>query len=594
MAGSRLWRAAELGFAALTVGYHLWLAFASLIPNLVSRPLHLALLLPWIFLFAPQPRPAGRWFGWVVGGLGLAASLYVVWSRERLDEQYGILEGWLQYAVAAVLILCVLEAARRAVRWALPLVAVLALAYGLFGWAIPGAFGHPGLPLASLLGNLTIAESGLWGPLTGISANIVAVFVILGALLAAGEAGEGFMGLALRLAGRLRGGAAKVAVVASALFGSLSGSASANVASTGAVTLPMMRRLGYPPPLAAAVEAVASTGGQIMPPLMGAGAFVMVELLREPYARIMEAALLPALLFFLACWLAIDGAARRLGLKPVEREALPPLPHLARTLPFFLVPAALLLWLLLARGYTPQRAAAWTALLALALLLLDRGLRPALRPFLHRLGAALVAASRQMATIGAVIICAGIVIGVLNLTGLGVKLTAAILDLSGGSLAPALALTALACLVLGMEVPTTAAYVIAVSVAGPALQELGLPPLLAHFFVFWYALLSTITPPVCGTVFIAAGMAEARWLETALYALLLGVGLYLVPIGFVVEPALLAPLGEPLWALLGFFKIALSLALVAAAGNRLAETPLKALVLAAVAFGLLLWPLAPA
>lgn len=587
------WReAGETGLAAVLVGFHLWLAFAPLIPNLVSRPLHMALLIPWALVLSGERRPVARSFGVLLAIAGSLAALWVVFWRDRLDEQYGILAGAGQYLAAAVLLLTVLEMARRAVGPVLPVVALCALAYGLFGHLLPGHFGHAGIPAASLLGNLTIAEAGIWGPLTGVSAGIVAIFVILGALLSAGEAGAGFMALAITLAGGLRGGAAKVAIVASALFGSLSGSASANVVSTGAVTLPMMKRLGYPPAFAAAVEAVASTGGQIMPPLMGAGAFIMVELLRVPYTRIMEAALLPAVLFFVACWLGINAVAWRQELAPIPREQRPDAAVLLRTLPFFLLPAGLLLWLLLAVGATAQRAAAWTVFVAAALLLVDRSLRPDVAAFGRRLAGALVAAAQQMATIGSVILCAGIIIGVLNLTGLGVKITGAILDFSGGSLPAALLLTALACLILGMEVPTTAAYVITVAVAGPALQELGVSGLLAHLFVFWYALLSTITPPVCGTVFIAAGMIGANWLATAGHALRLGLGLYLVPLGFVADPALLSPLTEPIGALLAFLRIAAALVLLSWGIDRLRPTPGRGVFALMAAAVLLLAPLA--
>ncbi len=584
-------RWAERVLAALTVGFHLWLLFEGLLSNLVSRPIHMALAVPWVLLLAPAANRFALWSGRILGIGAIAGALWIVWNYRLLDEQYGMLVGGFQYGLAILLILAVLEMARRVVRLALPTVAVLALLYGLFGQYIPGEFGHPGIPWASLLGNLTIAEAGIWGPLTGVSVNIVAIFVILGAVLSAGEAGTGFMALAMRIAGRLRGGAAKVAVLASALFGSLSGSASANVASTGAVTLPMMKRLGYPPALAAAVEAVASTGGQIMPPLMGAGAFVMVELLQIPYSRVMTAALLPALLFFFACWVGIDLAARRHRLVAIGREDLPSTDLLLRTVPFFLLPLGLLLWLLLGRGVTAQLAAAWAVFLAFALLLTDRRLRFEPAAVLGRLERAIHDAARQIAAIASIIICAGLVIGVLNLTGLGVKVTSVILGLSGGRLLPALLLTALACLLLGMEVPTTAAYVIAVSVAGPALQQLGLEGLMAHLFVFWYALLSTITPPVCGTVFIASGMLGAPWLATAFHAMRLGLGLYLVPLGFVVEPALIDPLAAPGAALLAFVKIGTVLAALAWALGELRARPVTGGLVAGLALLLLALPL---
>ncbi|MEX0760222.1 MAG: TRAP transporter fused permease subunit [Tistlia sp.] len=574
--------------ALASVVFHLWLVFSGLVPNLISRPVHLALALPWVFLLVPYRTALGRGAGVLFCLAGVAACAWVALNRAELEDQYGSLEGGFQVAVALLLLAVVLEMARRAVKMALPAAALVALAYGLLGQHLPGRMGHPGIPLESFLGTLTIAEGGIWGPLTGISVNIVAVFVIFGAAIGAGLGGEAFMALATRLAGRLEAGAAKVSVLASALFGSISGSASANVASTGAITLPAMKRLGYPASLAAAVEATASTGGQIMPPLMGAGAFVMAELLRTRYTAIVEAALFPALLFFVAVWFGIALFARRYGLKPMAAEEIPAWRRVGRLSPFFLIPFGVLLWAMFAAGRTPQYAAALATFAALALMLLDDRWRPALGRLLPRLSEAAVAAARQIAVIASIIICAGIVVGVLNQTGLGVKITSAILTLSDGSLYPALLLTALACLILGMEVPTTAAYVICVSVAGPALQKLGLPPLQAHLFVFWYALLSTITPPVCGTVFIAAGMAEAPWLKVAGQAMRLGLGLYVVPLAFIASPSLLDPLGQPAWAILAFLKTALGLWLLARALVR-AEDPwwlrlASALIAVALAF----------
>ena len=440
--------------------------------------------------------------------------------------------------------------------------AAIALLYGLYGNLVPGELGHPGLPVDSFLGTLVIAEGGLWGQLTGVSVSVVAVFVIFGAVLNAGEAGQGFMNLALASAGRLKAGAAKVSVLASALFGSISGSASANVASTGSFTLPAMRRLGYPPAFAGAVEAVASSGGQIMPPLMGAGAFVMVELTSTPYTAIMAAAILPAVLFFCAVWFGVDGFANRYDLKGMGDEARIPVRTLLITGGFFLVPFAVLMERLFHGGYTAQFAAA-LAILCAAILLLFTGQGIARREqVVERFSTAIETSGRQIALIASIILCASLIVGVLGQTGLGVKITSLIVELSGGWLPAALLLTALACLILGMEVPTTAAYVICISVAGPALQQLGVPLLAAHLFVFWYALLSTITPPVCGTVFIAAGMAGAPWLRVAGHAMVLGVGLYLIPLAMVADIALIEPSEHLLPALLAFCRIAFALYLI--------------------------------
>ncbi|SEP05909.1 TRAP transporter, 4TM/12TM fusion protein [Salinihabitans flavidus] len=547
-------------FALASVLFHLGLVFSGLVPNLISRPLHLVFVLPWVLVYR---QSGAQWVsGLMLAGLGGAAALWVTRSHEALSDQYGFLEGDFQIGIAAVLICVVLEAARRAIGWPLPLVATLALLYGLFGQYIPGRFGHSGTPLESFLGTLVIAEGGLWGTLTAVSVNVVAIFVIFGAVLNAGEAGQGFMNVAAAAAGRLRGGAAKVAVLSSALFGSISGSASANVASTGAITLPAMIKLGYPKRIAGAAEAVASSGGQIMPPLMGAGAFVMVELTGVPYTGIIAAAALPALLYFWAVWVGIDGYARRFDLRGLAEADRPARRDVAITSGFFLIPFGVLLWGMFGLGVTPQYAACLAIGAGAVLLLTGADLRLDLQRAAARAETALITAGQQVALIGSIIFCASLVIGVLGITGLGVKITSLILSVSGGLLWPSLLLTALACLVLGMEVPTTAAYVICVSVAGPALIELGMEPLQAHLFVFWYALLSTITPPVCGAVFIAAGMIGENWLRVALTSMTLGVGLYLIPLGMVATPAVTNLAGAPGLAVLAAVKIGAGLALI--------------------------------
>ena len=547
---------------ATSIVFHISLIFSGLIPNLVSRPLHMALALPWVFIFASRTT-AGRASGALLAAVGVVCCLYIVINQSALSDQYGYLSGSLQTAIAITLLLIVLEMARRAISWPLPLVAVLALVYGLWGQHLPGEFGHPGLPLQSFLGTLTIAEGGIWGKLTGISVSIVAIFVIFGAVLNAGEAGQGFMNLATAAAGRLKGGAAKVSVISSALFGSISGSASANVASTGAITMPAMTRLGYPKRLAGAVEAVASSGGQIMPPLMGAGAFVMVELTGVPYTSIMAAALLPALLYFITVWAGINAYARRYDLGALGKDDQPDFRVVVITTLFFLVPFTILLERMLVGGYTPQYAACVAIVSAFVLLSFDKRLSFSLPRTLKRLESACINSGTQIATIASIILCASIVIGVLAQTGLGIKITSLIISVSGDQLWPALLLTALACLLLGMEVPTTAAYIICVSVAGPALQNLGLDLLITHLFVFWFALLSTITPPVCGAVFIAAGMVNENWLKVAVSAMALGIGLYLVPLGMVANPDLIALEHAPGKALLAATKIGFSLSAIA-------------------------------
>ncbi|MEO1694612.1 MAG: TRAP transporter fused permease subunit [Pseudomonadota bacterium] len=550
-----------IALGAISIAFHLWLIFSGLVPNLIARPLHMALALPWVFLFT-APTGWRRWSGAVLMAIGIGCCVFIGFNEARLGDQYGYLEGDLQLAIAIALVVIVLEMARRAIGWPLPAVAAAAVIYGLFGQHLPGEFGHPGLPVASFLGTMVIAEGGLWGSLTGVSVSVVAPFVIFGAVLNAGEAGRGFMNVAAAAAGHLKGGAAKVAVISSALFGSISGSASANVASTGTITLPAMRALGYPKPLAGAVEAVASSGGQIMPPLMGAGAFVMVTLTGVPYTGIMAAALLPALLYFATVWIGINAFASRYDLQPIAAADRPRARDVVVTSGFFAIPFAVLLERMFNGGLTPQYAAATAILVATALLAVDAHLTLDWQRTAQRLATACMTAGQQIAVIAAIILCASLVIGVLGQTGLGVKITSLILSASGDQLWPALLLTALACLLLGMEVPTTAAYVICVSVAGPALQQLGLDTLTAHLFVFWFALLSTITPPVCGPVFIAAGMVGENWLRVAVTAMALGVGLYIIPLALVANPALISLAATPGLAVIAALKVGVGLGLI--------------------------------
>ena len=477
--------------------FHMYLIFSGLIPNLVSRPIHMAFAIPWIFLYSENDKKVS-FINIVLTVLGVLSCLWIALNHDLLSDQYGFIENEFQFILSLFLLFLVLEMARRSVGWPLPLVTLIALLYGMFGYLIPGEFGHPGIPVNSFLGNLTIAETGLWGSLTNISVTIVSIFVIFGCFLNAGEAGEGFMNIAKFFAGKLKGGAAKVSIISSALFGSISGSASANVASTGSITLPTMKKLGYPKKLAASVEAVASSGGQIMPPLMGAGAFVMVELTGIPYDEIIVAAFLPALLFFFTVWIGINFYSGIYNLKPMPEKDTPNKKLVFFTFIFFLVPFFILLFFMFS-GFTPQFSASIAILLSFILLFFNLNTKFDIKIGFDRLKKACKLCGKQISLIASIILCASLIIGVLAMTGLGIKLTSLIMSFSNNNVWLALLFTALACLILGMEVPTTAAYIICVTVAGPALIDMGLDILLVHLFVFWFALLSTITPPVCGT-----------------------------------------------------------------------------------------------
>ena len=537
--------------------FHMFLIFSGLIPNLVSRPIHMAFAIPWIFLYSENDKKVS-FKNIVLAVLGVLSCLWIALNHDLLSDQYGFIENEFQFILSLFLLFLVLEMARRSVGWPLPLVTLIALLYGMFGYLIPGEFGHPGIPVNSFLGNLTIAETGLWGSLTNVSVTIVSIFVIFGCFLNAGEAGEGFMNIAKFFAGKLKGGAAKVSIISSALFGSISGSASANVASTGSITLPTMKKLGYPKKLAASVEAVASSGGQIMPPLMGAGAFVMVELTGIPYNEIIVAAFLPALLFFFTVWIGINFYSGIYNLKPLPEKDTPNKKLVIFTFIFFLVPFFILLFFMFS-GFTPQFSASIAILLSFVLLFFNLNTKFDIKVGFDRFKKACNLCGKQISLIASIILCASLIIGVLAMTGLGIKLTSLIMSFSNNNVWLALLFTALACLILGMEVPTTAAYIICVTVAGPALIDMGLDILLVHLFVFWFALLSTITPPVCGTVFIAAGMVNENWVKVSITSMILGLGLYFIPLGMVSNPSLIKLGSTPIEALIAMFKISICL-----------------------------------
>jgi len=541
----RLLRRSILVVSILFAVFQFALPVYAFLPALQARAAHLAFMFFIIFAggaLRKAARPEGS-RGKIVLDLllGLAGSgiaLYVFFDYPAISEQYGIPTGLPQIAAAAALTLLVLEAARREIQLTLPLIALAFLLYAVFGHLIPGTFGHPKYDAATLAGQLFLTTGGLWGLLTGVSADVIAIFVFFGTFMFATGGGSGFMRLSTRLAGRYVGGPAKVAAVASALFGSISGSASANVATTGAFTIPMMKRLKYKPEMAAAVESAASTGGQIMPPIMGAGAFVLAELTETPYLEVVYRSLIPAVCYFAAVMLGIHFYAKREGYVGLDEKELPAWKDTLAASVFFIVPFAVLMaWMI--GGYTPQYAAFWAALITIPLALVDERGRVGLKAALPKLEEAVLNGAKQASVIAAISVSAQVIIAVIALTGLGVKISALVLSFSQGKLFLSLALIAVTSLVLGMQVPTTAAYIMAVVVGGPVLVTFGLPPVAAHLFVFFFAILSAITPPICGAVFIAAGIAEAKWFESAVISLKLCFAAFFVPFVFVYSPALL-------------------------------------------------------
>ena len=543
--------------------YQLILPVYAFMPNMKERAIHLALALILIFLGGSAKRSEVRWLlDIVLTFLGVGFCLYVFFQYPNIIEQYGVASGPFQVISGLLLVLIILEAARRMVRPALPIIALIFLLYAIFGHLIPGQFGHPKYSLTTIGSMLYVTTGGIWGQLLGVSANIIAIFVFLGALIVYTGGGTGFMRISVRLAGRYSGGPAKVATVASALFGSISGSASANVASTGAFTIPMMKRLGYKPALAAAVEAVASTGGQIMPPIMGAGAFVMAELIQTPYLKIALSATLPAILYFFAVGMGIHFYSRREGYRGMSAHEIPNWGETLKVSGFFLIPFIMLAYWLF-RGYTPQYSAFWAALSTFPLAFLNENWRLDHRQILGKFKNAIQHGARQAALIASICASAQVIIATIGFTGLGVKVSSNILAFSQDSLFMALILTGLTSIILGMEVPTTAAYIVAVIVGGPVLIELGVHPLAAHLFVFYMAILSAVTPPVCGAIFIASGMAEANWVETAKFGLKLSFAAFLLPFLFAHDPGLIL-IGSPIAVIMSVVRAALALVLLSA------------------------------
>jgi TRAP transporter 4TM/12TM fusion protein len=545
------------------VFYQIILPVYAFMPNMKERAIHLAFAIILIFLGGSHIRSRLRWgVDLAFTALGVGLCMYVFFTYREIIQQYGVATSDLQVWMGIILVLIVLESARRMVRPTLPIIASLFLLYALWGHLIPGHFGHPPYSLRTISSMLFLTTGGIWGQLLGVSANIIAIFVFLGAFIVYTGGGTGFMKISLRIAGKYTGGPAKVATISSALFGSVSGSASANVASTGAFTIPMMKRLGYRPAFAGAVEAVASTGGQIMPPIMGAGAFIMAEFTETPYLKIALSATLPALLYFFSIYIGIHFLAQRDQYGRMSSSEIPSWPETMKASVFFLIPFTMLgYWLL--RGYTPQYAAFWSVISTLFLGFLNEDYRPDFSNVFHKYRSAVEQGARQAAMIASICASAQVIISVIAFTGLGVKISSNILAFSHTSLFLALVLTGLTSMILGMEVPTTAAYIVAVVVSGPVLIEFGAQPIAAHLFVFYLAILSAVTPPVCGAIFIAAGMAEANWLETAKIGLKLCFAAFFIPFLFVYDPALVL-IGSPLQIALAFGRALISIMLVSA------------------------------
>ena len=535
--------------------FHLYIAMAGAPEAFVLRGVHLALVFCLVFLARPQEGyglsrllkytflsggrlAAGlpRLGNLVLLACSLAPLLYIFWNLEHLNSRMVYVDSLTgaQTAMGVLLVLMVLEASRRTLGPTLTLTVLAFIFYALAGPWLPGPMRHAGLSLETLLDIAYLSPDGIFGIPLGVSATYVVLFVIFGAFLERTNTGALFMDLASALAGRSPGGPGKIACISSGFFGTISGSAVANVMVDGWLTIPLMKRTGFRGHVAAAVEAVASTGGQIMPPVMGAAAFVLAELAGIPYSQVALQAAIPALLYYLALFMAIHFEARRTGLRGLRPEEIPPLRGVLAARGHMLVPILVLVWLMW-EGYTAFLAAFWSTVTVVLISSLRAGTRLDLKGFYG----ALQSGAHNSVGVAAACASAGIVIGVIAHTGLGIKFTSFILSLASGSLIPALALTMVAGIILGMGMPTTAAYVMQAALLVPALIKLGVVPIAAHLFVFYFAIISAITPPVALAVYAAAGIGQTPLWATGIAAVRLGATGFVVPFFFVYGPALL-------------------------------------------------------
>jgi TRAP transporter 4TM/12TM fusion protein len=517
--------------------FQLYTAIFGVLDAMIQRSIHVSFGFALIFLLYPArkkwPRNKIHPIDVLFAIVGAAVPLYIVTFYQELVMRAGTVTQT-DYLVGLLGVLIVLEAARRIVGWPIVTVASLFLAYALFGRYIPGQLAHRGVDLESLVYHLFFTTEGIFGIPIGVSSTFIFLFILFGAFLEKTGMGQFFIDLANAIAGWASGGPAKVAVLSSGLMGTVSGSSVANVVGTGSFTIPMMKKLGYKPEFAGAVEATASTGGQLMPPIMGAAAFLMAEFTSIPYVTIIGAALIPALLYYFGVWTGVHLEAKKLGLKGLKKEDLPKIKDIMLDRGHLMLPLAAIVYLLVS-GYTPSRAALFAIFLSIAVSMIKKNTRI---KFIDILQGFEQGARGALAVLAATA-CAGIIIGVVTKTGLGLKLGSSLVDLANGNILLTLFFTMITSLILGMGVPTTANYVITSTIAAPALLLLDVPVLAAHMFVFYFGIMADITPPVALAAFAGSGIAKSNPMKTGIEASKLAIAAYLVPYIFVFSPALL-------------------------------------------------------
>ncbi len=510
-------------------------------PHIVShQALIFGLITVSVFMLFPAkkggPKRTLPWYDFVFIALTLLVSLYLFFFYNQILDHWQIQSfTWFEVLFGLISLIVVLESGRRTIGWPMVLVALFFLFHALFCNYFPGFLRGRGYSLERISTLLYMTEEGLWGPPMNAVVTIVMAFIILGQFFFDTGAGAFFTDTASSVIGHVRGGAAKVSVFSSAAFGTVSGSTSANIVVDGVFTIPMMKKSGFPAHFAGAVEAVTSNGGQIMPPVMGAVAFIMAQILAIPYKDVCIAAALPACLYFFGLFMMIDFEAARLNIRGLPRDQLPRLTKVVKEGWFYLVPLAILLFLLMVLFYAPEVAGLY-ALLSLYVVCLFKkesrmGLGRVIRTF--------DAATRSLAQVIPAVAMAGIIIGCLSLTGVAFRLSAILITLSGGSVMILLLLCAMTSFILGMGMTSIPCYLILVMLVAPALQEAGVPLLASHLFMFWFGLVSFLTPPVAIGAYVAASIAKSDPFKTGWAATRLGFPTFILPFIFVYNPALL-------------------------------------------------------
>ena len=545
--------------------FQLYTAIFGVLDAQLQRAIHLGFGLALAYLLYPFRRAWTRDHYFhpidiVFAVLGAATPAYLVIQYRELITRAGTVSP-VDTVVGGLGILLVIEATRRVVGLPMVTVVLAFIAYAFLGPYMPGVLAHRGLTPEQLIGHLYFTTEGIFGIPLGVSSTFIFLFILFGAYLESTGLGKFFIDLANAVAGWASGGPAKVAGLSRGLMGTGSGSSVANVVGTGSLTIPMMKKLGYNANFAGAVEAAASTGGQLMPPVMGAAAFLMAEFVGVPYIDVVKAAAIPALLYFTGVWLGVHFEAKRKKLKGIPRAELPNPLTLLKERGHLAIPLVVIVYLLVA-GYTPMRA----ALVAIFLSILCAMLRKSTRMKPIEIVYGLERGAKGV--LGVLVACAsaGIIIGVVTKTGVGLRLASGLIDLAGGMLLPAMFFTMITAIVLGMGVPTTANYVITSTIAAPALEQMGVPVLAAHMFVFYFGIIADVTPPVALAAYAGAGISGGNALKTGVHASKLAIAAFIIPYVFVLSPVLLMVDATPLalvsvtlTALLGMIAISSAL-----------------------------------